>query len=53
MTRIQVVNSLKPEDGYGQQWRLILKWCRYLYDDGSALDDAAIRLSQTARNQRR
>ena len=35
MTRIQVVNSLKPEDGYGQKWRLILQWCRYLYDDGS------------------
>ena len=35
MARVQVVKSLKPEDGYGQQWRLILQWCRYLYDDGS------------------
>ncbi len=35
MARVQVINSLKPEEGYGQQWRLILQWCRYFYDDGS------------------
>jgi hypothetical protein len=22
MARVQVINSLKPEEGYGQQWRL-------------------------------
>ena len=35
MAGVQVINSLKPEEGYGQQWRLILQWCRYFYDDGS------------------
>jgi len=34
MARVQVIKQV--EEGYGDEWVLLLQWCLYVYDDGNS-----------------